>query len=160
MLFTSGDNLHRRTALLLLRPDQSFAEASAFKAALKELDDYYTRLPDEIKELGVMAFAHYPPTDFENLVAELWDKHMRPGWRDDAETPEQVLERWQAMQDEGLAAEFRSRVEAAQPVADGERQLADGEPDYIVIRRQVPVRKGKWRLVPEEAENAAEGSET
>jgi len=143
MLFTSGENLHRRTAPLFLRRDQSFAEAAAFKAALKELDDHYTRLPDEIKELGVMAFAHYPPKELDNLVVELWDKHMRAGWRDDAETPEQVLERWQAMQEEGRAAELRSRVEAAQPVADGERQLGDGEPDYIVIRRQVPVGKGK-----------------
>jgi hypothetical protein len=114
MLFTSGDNLHKRSAPLLLRPNQSFAEAAAFKAALKELDDHYTRLPDEIKELGVMAFAHYPPPELDNLVVELWDKHMRPGWRDDAETPEQVLARWQAMQDECRAAEFRSRVEAAQ----------------------------------------------
>jgi hypothetical protein len=160
MLFTSGDNLHRRTAPLFLRRDQSFAEAAAFKAALKELDDYYTRLPDEIKELGVMAFAHYPPTELDNLVVDLWDNHMRPDWRDAAETPEQVLQRWQAMQEEGRAAEFRSRVEAAEPVADGERQLADGEPDYIVIRRQVPVRKGKWRLVPEEAADPGEGNGT
>lgn len=28
----------------------------------------------------------------------------------------------------------------------------------MVIRRQVPIRKGKWRLVPEEAENGGAGS--
>ncbi len=44
MLFVSGDNLHRRTAPLFLRPDQSFAEAAAFKAALKDLDEYYDHL--------------------------------------------------------------------------------------------------------------------
>ncbi|MGH3103842.1 MAG: hypothetical protein ACRDN6_07085, partial [Gaiellaceae bacterium] len=96
MLFTSGDNLHQRTAPLFLRPNQSFADAAAFKAALKELDDYYDRLPGEIKVLGVMAFAHYPPADLDNLVVELWDKHMRPDWRDGAETPEQVLQRRRA----------------------------------------------------------------
>jgi hypothetical protein len=36
MVFTSGDNLHRRTAPLFLRPDQSFAPAAAFKAALSD----------------------------------------------------------------------------------------------------------------------------
>ena len=157
MLFTSGDNLHRRAAPLFLRPDQSFADAAAFKAALKELDDYYDQFADEIKALGVMAFAHYPPAKLKNLVVELWDKHMRPDWRDGAETPQEVLSRWRAtQQEEGGAAAFRARVESAQPVADAEVQLEDGEPDYVVIRRQVPVRKGKWRLLPDEIEKAEE----
>jgi len=153
MFFTSGDNLHRRTAPLFLRPDQSFAEAAAFKAALKELDEYYDQFPDEIKALGVMVFAHYPPAELDNLVVELWDRHMRPDWRDGAERPEQVLARQRAaQQEEGGAAESRARVENAQPVADAEAQLEDGVPDYVVIGRQVPVHKGKWRLLPEELE--------
>jgi hypothetical protein len=155
MLFTSGDNLHRRTVPLFLRHDQSFAEAAAFKAALRELDDYYDQFPNEVKELGVMVFAHYPPTDLDNLVVELWDKHMRPDWRDGAESSDKILARWQAAQQQGSAAEFRARIESAQPLADAEAQLED-EPDYIVIGHQVPVRKGKWRLLPEEVENAEE----
>jgi hypothetical protein len=41
------------------------------------------------------------------------------------------------------------RIDQAQPVSG-----ADG-PDYFVIRRQVPVMKGKWRMVSkvEEAKN-------
>lgn len=153
MLFTSGDNLHRRTAPLFLRPNQSFVEAAAFKAALKELDDYYDRLPAEIKALGVMAFARYPPAELDNLVVQLWDKHMRPDWRERAQTPQEVLERWREAKQEGDgAAAFRARLEDAQPAAEASRALQDGEPDYMAIRRQVSVRKGKWRLVPEEAE--------
>jgi hypothetical protein len=153
MLFTSGDKLHQRTAPLFLRPDQSFAPAAAFKAALKELDDYYDRLPAEIKALGVMAFAHYPPAELDNLVVQLWDRHMRPDWRERAQTPRQVLERRRAAKpEERGAAAFRARLEAAQPVTEADRHLLDGEPDYMVVRRQVPVRKGKWRLLPEEIE--------
>ncbi len=155
MLFTSGDNLHRRTAPLFLRPDQSFAEATAFKAALKELDEYYDRLPDEIKALGVMVFAHAPPPELENLVVELWDKHALRDWRAEAESPEQILARRASTQDGSSASEIRAQVESAQPVADGGAQLLD-EPDYFVIRRRVPVHKGKWRLLPEEVENATE----
>jgi hypothetical protein len=154
MLFTSGDNLHRRTVPLFLRSDQSFAEAAAFKVALRELDDHYDQFPNEVKELGVMVFAHYPPADLDNLVVELWDKHMRPDWRDGAESSDEVLARWQAAQ-QGSAAEVRARIESAQPLADAEAQLED-EPDYIVIGHQVPVRKGKWRLLPEEVEYAEE----
>ena len=157
MLFTSGDNLHRRAAPLFLRPDQSFAEAAAFKAALKELDEYYDQFPDEIKALGVMAFAHYPPAELDNLVVELWDKHMRPDWRDGAESPDEILARRRAAQQgESGAVDFRARVENAQRVADAEAQLQDDEPDYVVIGRQVPVHKGKWRLLPEEIENGEE----
>ena len=160
MLFTSGDNLHGRVAPLFLRSDQSFVGAQAFKAALKEVDEYYDQLPDEIKALGVMVFAHYPPAALDNLVVELWDKHMRPDWRDDAESPEQVLARRRATPpEERSAAEVRARVENAQPAGEA-GSLDDGEPDYIVIRRQVPVHRGKWRLLPEEVESAGEGTES
>jgi hypothetical protein len=158
MLFTSGDNLHRRTAPLFLRRDQSFAEAAAFKAALKKLDDYYTRLPDEIKELGAMAFAHYPPTELDNLVVDPWDNHMRPDWRDAAETPEQVLERWQAMQEEGRAAEFRSRVEAAQPVADGEGNLRMGNPTTSSSASTCRCANGNGALSPRRPRTLAKGT--
>jgi hypothetical protein len=120
---------------------------------LRELDDYYDQFPDEVKKLGVMVFAHYPPAEVHNLVIELWDKHMRPDWRDGAESPEQVLTRWRAAQQQSTAAEFRARIESAQPVADAEAQPED-DPDYAVIGHQVPVHKGKWRLLPEEVEKA------
>lgn len=155
MLFTSGDNLHRRTAPLFLREDQSFVDAGAFKAGLKQLDAYYDRLPDEVKALGVMAFAHYPPPDLENLVVELWDKHMRPDWRDAAETPEQILaRRSSAKEGAGNIDDLRTRIESAQPAPDRRREPRNTEPDYFVIRRQVPIQKGKWRLLPEEVEKA------
>jgi hypothetical protein len=65
-----------------------------FKAALKELDEYDDQLPAEIKALGVMAFAHYPPAELENLVVELSDKHMRPDWRDDADPAKAPEHAW------------------------------------------------------------------
>lgn len=155
MLFTSGDNLHRRTAPLFLRADQSYAHADALKRALKELDEHYDQLPDEIKALGVMQFAHHPPAELDNLVVELWDKHMRPDWRDSAESPEEVLARRRsAHRDEPDVADFRARLDNARPVADSEVRLEGGEPDYVVIARQVPAHKGKWRLLPEEVEKA------
>jgi hypothetical protein len=157
MVFTSGDNLHRRTAPLFLRSDQSFVEASALKAALKKLDNYYDAYPDEVKALGVMAFAHYPPTELDNLVVDLWDKHMAPNWRDGAETPEQVLARRKAArQGERKRDELLSSIENAQPLADPRARLQDHDTDYVVIGRRVPVQKGKWRLVPEGIEAADE----
>jgi len=96
-----------------------------------------------------MVFAHHPPPELDNLVVELWDKHLLPGWRERAETPEQVLERWRATEHQDRVTEARARIENAQPE---DAQLGEVA-DYMVIGHQVPVRKGKWRLVPAEVED-------
>lgn len=53
-----------------------------FKEALRE---HYDGLPEEIKQLGVLRFASYPPPGMDNAVTRLWDKHMRPDWREIAQ---------------------------------------------------------------------------
>jgi hypothetical protein len=150
MVFTSGDNLHRRTAPLFLRADQSFVKGRDLKEALGVLDRHYAELPEEIKALGVMGFAHNPPLDFDNLVTDLWDRHLRPDWRDQARSPEEILERRQASasSESETVAEMRERIEGAELVAD-DVAPPGAEPDYFVIRRRVPVQKGKWRLLPD-----------
>ena len=45
-------------------------------------------------------------------------------------------------------------MEQAQPVADQTAGLDGNEPDYVIIRRQVPVKKGKWRMVSKEVAEA------
>lgn len=153
MVFTSGDNLHRRTAPLFLRADQSFVEGRELKEALGVLDRHYAELPDEIKALGVMGFAHNPPLELDNLVTRLWDRHG-PGWRDQARSPEQILEGRQAVasSESETVTELRERIEGAEPVG-AEVPNPGPEPDYVVIRRKVPVQKGKWRLLPEGIED-------
>lgn len=155
MAFVSGDKLHRRTVPLFLRPDQSYVHADELKAALRELDQHYDLLPDEIKELGVLQFASYPPSDIDNVVTRLWDKHMRPDWREIAKGQEGNLgkPRDDAAGRETVA-EIRGRLDHAQPVSEDEGRLGGDGPDYFVIRRQVPVKKGKWRMVSKEVEDA------
>lgn len=155
MVFISGDKLHRRTVPLFLRDDQSYLHADEFKTALREIDEHYDALPDEIKELGVLQFASYPPAEMDNAVNQLWDKHMRPDWREIAK--HQESERGKPRDEAAgrlTVAEMKARIEQAQPVAGETAGLGDGGPDYIVIRRQVPVKKGKWRMVSKEVEEA------
>lgn len=155
MVFTSGDKLHRRTAPLFLRPDQSYLEAAELKTALRELDEHFDRLPDEIKQLGVLQFASYPPSEMNNAVTQLWDKHMRPDWREIAKGQETELGKPRA-EGAGLddVAEIRSRLDQARALSEDEAHQAADAPDYFVIRRQVPVQKGKWRMVSKEVEEA------
>jgi hypothetical protein len=154
MVFASGDRLHRRTAPLFLRDDQSYIRGDEFKTALRELDQHYDALPEEIKELGVMQFASFPPSDVENAVTRLWDKHMRADWREAAKRQE--AERGKPRDEAGheTVKEIRGRIERAQPVPDQTVGLRGEGPDYVIIRRQVPVKKGKWRMVSKEVEEA------
>jgi hypothetical protein len=56
--------------------------------------------------------------------------------------------------DRKTVADLRSRIEAAQPAIGDEARLDGDEADYVVIARQVPIHKGKWRMVPKEVEES------
>jgi hypothetical protein len=51
-------------------------------------------------------------------------------------------------------AELNRKLEGARPVLDDQASVGEGGPDYIVIRRQMPATKGKWRMVSKEVEKA------
>jgi hypothetical protein len=158
MVFVSGDRLHRRTAPLFLTAEQSYVESDDFKAGLREIDDHQNQLPEEIKQLGVLQFAGWPPSGLENLVTRLWDKHMRPDWRETA--AEQEAKRGKPRDEDAdrtTLAEMKRRTESAQPIPEAEVPASGDEADYAIIARQVPVRKGKWRMVSEEVEEADGG---
>lgn len=155
MIFASGDRLHRRTAPLFLTPEQSYVNSDELKAALREIDDDQNQLPDEIKELGVLQFAGWPPSGLDNLVTRLWDKHMRPDWRETA--AEQEVKRGKPRDKEAdrtTLADMKGRVESVRPVSDAEVPASGDEADYAIIARQAPVQKGKWRMVSREVEAA------
>jgi hypothetical protein len=155
MVFASGDKLHQRTAPLFLRAEQSFVRATDLKLSLAEIDGHCDALPDEIKQLGVLQFAHFPPSTVTNVVTELWDKHMRADWRQVAATREAERgKRTDTGTDEGLLSGFTSRVHAAEPLAKGEALLSIDDADYLILSRHVPFQKGKWRMVSKEVEEA------
>jgi hypothetical protein len=157
MAFVSGDKLHQRTVPLLHGTDQSYVPADELKAALAEIDSYYDGLPDEIKALGVMSFAAWPPSDMDNLVTRLFDEHMRKDWRDEAKRHEADLGKPRdAEADRATIEKLHAQMRQARPMTDQESRSAPPEMDYGMIRRQVPVKKGEWRMVSKEVEDAAD----
>jgi hypothetical protein len=160
MAFVSGDRLHQRTVPLLHQSDQSYVPVDELKAALAEIDDHCDSLPDDIKALGVMSFASWPPSGMDNLVTRLFDAHMRKDWRDAAEQHEATLGKPRdPSADRATVDELNNQINRARPMTDEEEaQLARSELDYGMIRRQVPVKKGKWRMVSREVEEAANDS--
>jgi hypothetical protein len=146
MVFISNDNLHQKTVPCFLEPDQVFVRGADFKADLGKLNEHYSNLPSEVTERGVMSFADQPPhSGF--LVTELWDRLMRKDWRDKERDIPRNSER-----DEKLVKHVKSIAEA------GRRQAPDQSPpdedvDFMVLERSIPIRMGRWRLLPPEVEN-------
>jgi hypothetical protein len=158
MVFVSGDRLHRRAAPLFLTSEQSYVESTELKVGLREIDDRQSQLPEEIKQLGVLQFAGWPPSELDNLVTQLWDKHMRPDWRQIAAEREATRGKpGDAEAEQTTVADVRGRVESSRPVPATEAPASGDEADYAIIRRQVPVQKGKWRMVSQDVEEAESG---
>jgi hypothetical protein len=149
MVFTSNDNLHARTAPLFLKEDrQIFVRGQDLKADLARLDAHYSALPDEVKERGVLSFAHYPPPEGEFLTSKLWDKLMRPDWREQARSPGIKLSEGDEKE---LVAQL-NRMARAAPVTG---EFTSKEADAMMVERRIPVSRGKWRLVPPELEGGS-----
>jgi hypothetical protein len=147
MIFTSTDKLHARTVPLFLRADQEFVNGADVKADLRRLDEYFSAQPAEVLERGVMYFE--PPYEDDSFLAtRLW-KQFLPGWKQREGKPGDVRIRPEKEQE--LVAEFRALTEA--PAVPGSELPRDSDDsDFIVIQRMVPVRMGKWRILPPEVE--------
>ena len=144
MTFVSNDKLHKNIAPIFMESEQLFIDGQELKKDLKKLDEYYSKFPEEVKERGIMQFVTYPPEDIENLTSKLWDKFL-PIWRKHS-------------------AEKKSRKNLSEPsdkkiIADIKQLGKDpifresvktDDADYVIFKRSVPVRKGKWRMVSEE----------
>jgi hypothetical protein len=127
---------------LFLRKDQAFIPAVELKSGLHDLDEHYSRLPEAVKETGIMRFAQEPPAEGEFLVTALWDRFL-PRWRNrkpiglSRETEQKLLERLRQLTDTNPDT--------------SSKPISTQEANHVLIRRQVPERKGKWRVVPSDS---------
>jgi hypothetical protein len=148
--FVSKDNLHSRTAELFMENGQAFVKAQDLKSALKEMDKYYAQFKDEIEKVGLMSFVSYPPTDIDNLVTQLWDRFMRPDWREvekDKKAGKDDLPT-----DKELVEQLKKQRDDAKPVLG---PVDTSNVDYAMISRKMSVRRGKWRIISPEVEKQA-----
>lgn len=148
MVFVSKDNLHARVAPLFMEKGQTFVKGDDLKADMKKLDEYYSKLPDELKEQGIMRFAVYPPEDMETLIAKLWDKYL-PIWRKHAS--EKKSEKKDPEDSKKLVEHLNNLEKNSQPITT-ERPVTADEADHVMFQRTMRLRKGKWKLLPPEIE--------
>lgn len=142
MVFVSDDNLHARTALLFMGPEQTFIIGHELKDDLRKLNEYYSKLPDVVKALGTMKFASYPPEDQDTLVGRLYDKYLKP-WRENAKLHKTTL--FQPIpQDKAL---LRKLKQDKKPYTGP--PISSDQVDSMTIKRRVLASRGSWRILPE-----------
>jgi hypothetical protein len=138
--FTSCDNLHEKCAPLFLREDQQYIRGTELKAGLSATNAHFAALPENTKELGIMAFALAPP---EGLLAEMWDRHCRLDWRDarqprpprDPEKEKELLRHLKAF----------AKAPSTGSLPPG---FDPNDQDVISLARNVSIRKGNWWQLP------------
>jgi hypothetical protein len=145
MVFVSTDNLHKRTVPLFLQNGQRFVSGEELKADLANLDKYYSRLPAEVKEEGIMRFASDPPRGGEFLTTQLWDTFL-PSWRRNAEEREP-----RSKETDSRLVDYITRLTEA-PTVEQDTKRQNAEYGFMTLKHSVPLRMGKWRILPPEVE--------
>lgn len=78
---------------------------------------------------------------------------MRPDWRDQAREHEgRLREPRDTTGDAKTLAELHEKLEGAQLVENKAGGFVDADADYLLVARRVNAAKGKWRIVPTDAE--------
>lgn len=144
MVFVSSDNLHRRTVPEFLRSNQSFVWGQDLKAELHRIMEHYSKLPDEVREQGLMRIAPVPPVELaDSLVVQLWDRHMASHWR----ASSGLRPPRDPVADAKVLAEM-NRFSDARPLADNEVDFEPADADMVQLRRSVHKQKGNWFQLP------------
>ena len=111
---------------------------SGFLEDLRKLNEYYSAMPPEVLNTGLINFAAFPPEDTSFSTTRLWDKYL-PGWRAalmepkrerDAEEEKRTLERLKAMSD------------SPDLTPHDERDI--DKMSYVKLERSVRISKGKY----------------
>jgi hypothetical protein len=144
MLFVSSDRLHHATAPLFLTEGQAYMRGDDLKRELRRLDEHYSALPDETRATGIWRFAPHPPLEGEFLTSAMWDRFI-PGWRVKGDPN---LERIHDEHPE-LLRKLRDLTEGDSRPLPSNVELKNA--DFMVMEQTMPIRMGKWQVVPPES---------
>jgi hypothetical protein len=141
-LFVSGDWVHIAVAPLFLREDQEFISGPQLKAALTQLNEMYSALPDA-ENKSIAEIASQPPKEGTNLVTQIWDRQW-PTWREPKEQKPGADEeiKWVQEHAEEIGQILDGSKSERATNADGYRAM--------VHTKTVRTRRGRWWTVPEE----------
>jgi len=142
MMFVSSDDLHRRCAPHFMGERQQFVWGPDLKEDLQRINQHFMELPEDVKERGIMSFAHAPPKRDGSLVRELRSTFMGAGYDDRPPVAIQKDEK-----NAELVRQLTAWTEA--PAASTEMARDVGANTRMTaIQRKVHKKKGSWYQVP------------
>jgi len=148
MVFVSSDKLHRRCAPLFMRSDQEFVWGLDLKADLRKIDDYYRKFPEEEKNKGIITFAPYPPESEEFMVSQLWEHHLHTNRRPTPTPPP-------PKDDASRIVKDLNQFSDAPSLRPEEIDFDISNPDAVMTKHLVPIKKGSWYILPKDTKPEA-----
>ncbi|MGA2167476.1 MAG: hypothetical protein ABSG62_04650, partial [Terracidiphilus sp.] len=136
-VFTSRDNFHVQVAPLFMSDGQEFVHGDDLKADLRKLDEYYSKLTEEVLDQGLCNFAQLPPDNDSFLTTRLWNKFL-PTWRSEPKNKVDLDPQLQKV----LTDMVNRTKDKSQLRYDGDEDIANM--DYVTISRKVWTKKGKY----------------
>jgi hypothetical protein len=94
-----------------------------------------------------MSFATYPPAEGDFLTTRLWGRFL-PKWRENAQRERKPISKEAEAKLVATLKEFEEKARPLGPEVELDVQTAD----QVMFQRRVPIRVGKWRLLPPEVE--------
>jgi len=153
-VFTSKDNFHAQIAPIFLGPNQSFVNGRDLKEDLKKLDAYYSGMGEKVLKTGLINFAACPPEDTAFLTTQLWDRYL-PRWRSIKAEPKRKHD----PESEKRTIEELNQLSESPDLRSHDEHDID-KVDYVMVKRSVRARKGKWlRFSQEQIERMRERGE-
>jgi hypothetical protein len=146
-LFVSNDHIHSKVVPLFLTWNQTFISWNELKNDLWKLDNYYSKLPQAIKEKWIISFAFFPPKEEDFLVSSLWDKYMSKSWRtnkNETNSTKKSIEMTEMLKniDNHIIQDSKGT----------ENNITN--PDFLTLERKVLTHKGKWQRFSQEVINS------
>ena len=143
------DKFHKSCAPLFLRQDQQFVWGPELKAELKRLDEYYKSMPESRKEKGLFAIAAQPPVTEGTLMTQLYDRFLRPIWRD----PEAFNVELNPEKEKKLVEHLKGQMDNAVPTNES---VEVDTADFLGLRRKVQKRRGSYWQLPKNLPSSEE----
>lgn len=143
-VFISGDKLHRSTAELFINENQKFVWGPDLKKDLGKLNENYMKLPQEVKDKGVLSFASKPPLEGDYLTAELWDL-IGTSWRKNGTDTIAITQE----NNDKILEHVRQFTDAPTLPPDAMFDPLD-ELDSVSLQRSIRRKRGSWYQVPKD----------
>ena len=158
-IFVSNDKLHKKSAPLFINQNQIYVHGQELKADLERLTIHYSAMIDEIEKEGLFRVAANPPDSAEFLTRRIWDMFMRRpagatregASRQGSADPDPSSTEKKSAAQAATVAQVWERIEAmkASPEAHPSFPFDIDSVEDVAIERKVPLRRGKWRFLPQ-----------